>query len=64
MIVGGMVGALHGIGTHKGVPQEMWDKVRQCDTSSSSYPRPSWLEPRYISILINEVIRMAPVSSS
>lgn len=64
MIVCGLLGALHGMGGNKGIPQEMWDKVFQADTSNSHHSRPRWLQGHYIPLLVNEVIRFAPVISS
>lgn len=49
-IVGGLLGALHGV---TGIPDLMRKKLISCDTSLGN-PRPEWLHPRNIDELITE----------
>lgn len=51
-IVGGLVGALHGIG---GIPEAMWRAVTECDTGKGQ-PRPEWLSTRQLDSSVRQLV--------
>ena len=51
-IVGGLIGALHGI---SGIPQVMWKAVSNCQTELGR-PRPAWLSTRDLSAVICSLV--------
>ena len=52
-IVGGILGALHGVA---GIPGEMVSAVRNCDVTHGNQPRPEWLQTRQVFGLIDELM--------
>ena len=50
-IVGGAVGALHGIGGDNGIPPNLIDKVLACDTTITGQIRPHFLQGKYLPFL-------------
>ena len=52
-IVGGLIGAAVGIDA---IPQEMRDRVLNCDTTMGKHPRPDFLHPRQVDKLIPQLL--------
>ena len=52
-IVGGLIGAAVGV---ESIPQNMRDRVMNCDTTLGKHPRPSFLHPQQINFLIDRLI--------
>lgn len=59
-IVGGAAGAVAGLSRLEGA---MVDKVLGCDTRHGQ-PRPDWLHPRFVPELADQLLALAPPSSS
>ena len=52
-IVGGLIGAAVGIDA---IPQEMRDRVLNCDTTKGEHPRPDFLHPKQLDKLIPQLL--------
>lgn len=52
-IVGGLIGAAVGVDR---IPEQMRDRVLNCDTNIGKYPRPTFLHPRQVEELISRLL--------